>query len=186
MGTTENPDLTHAWNYFAFHAAQRISVFNFFIVFSGLIVAGLGASLTAPPRLSAFGIGLGLLLLLLSLVFWQLDRRVSFMIKHSEAALAAAEKASLSIASQIVSTEPAAFHAVKKKRRLWTYGTSFRFIFACTALIGLAGSSISGLRLAGLIEWNASQQSAQVPVAPPSGEVRHTQKEAQPRRAPSQ
>ena len=157
MPVSEEAGLEHAWNYFAFHANQRMAVFNFFIVSTGLILAGLGAIIQGPAKLSAFGVGLGLLLILLSGVYWQLDRRVSFMIKHSEAALGFAEDSSLPSELRIVRNEPGAFAAAKKQSWLWTYGRGFRLIFLCAALVGALGSTVSALRLAGVVEWTSDK-----------------------------
>ncbi len=35
------------------HAAQRLTMFNFFVVLSGLVTAGLGATMQGPPRMAA-------------------------------------------------------------------------------------------------------------------------------------
>ena len=78
----------HAWRYFELHANQRIAVFNFFLVLSGLIAAGLAAAVQAAGLLLVVGAVLGLLLALVSFIFWKLDQRTSFLIKHAEQALA--------------------------------------------------------------------------------------------------
>jgi hypothetical protein len=64
----------YAWSYFSFHADQRTKTFNFFLIAAGLLV-GSGVTvmnqnvkpLLVPP--------LGLGLILLSSLFWLLDRR---------------------------------------------------------------------------------------------------------------
>lgn len=188
MATSQEAGLNHAWNYFAFHANQRITVFNFFIVFSGLILAGLGALLQGEPRLSILGVVLGLLLLLLSIVFWQLDRRVSFMIKHSETALTVAEKALLPPDLHIVDSEPAAFAHAKQTHKLWTYGKSFRIIFVCMGIIGLAASGISAMRFGGIVDWTEQQEANQAlppqltPATLKPEQLRSSQESGQPSR----
>ena len=44
--------LAHAWAYFQLHAAQRITIFNYFVVLSGILATGLAAAIQAPPRLA--------------------------------------------------------------------------------------------------------------------------------------
>jgi hypothetical protein len=80
--------LEHAWRYFELHANQRMTVFNFFLVLAGLAAAGLAAAVQGSPRFAVLGIVWGLLLALVSFVFWKLDQRASFFIKLAEAAIA--------------------------------------------------------------------------------------------------
>src|ERR1700684_1089434 len=67
--------LDHAWRYFALHAQQRISVFNFFVVLSGVLATGIGASLQAGKSMALVAAMLGALLALFSYVFYRLDGR---------------------------------------------------------------------------------------------------------------
>jgi len=84
--------LTHAGRYFELHANQRMSVFNFFLALSGVVSAGLAALVQGSAHLIFLGILLGLLLVLVSFIFWKLDQRVSFLIKHAEDALSELEE----------------------------------------------------------------------------------------------
>ena len=79
--------LDHAWRYFALHAQQRISVFNFFIVLSGIVATGIGAGFQAGKPMAPVVAILGALLTLFSFVFYRLDRRGSELVKLAEAAL---------------------------------------------------------------------------------------------------
>ena len=79
--------LNHAWAYFELHAKQRIAVFNSFLVLSGFITAGLTAAIQAKGLMLLVGAGLGILLVLVSFIFWKFDQRVSFLIKNAERAL---------------------------------------------------------------------------------------------------
>jgi ABC-type amino acid transport system permease subunit len=56
--------LEHMWRYFELHANQRMTVFNFYLVLSGAIAAGLAATLQGSARLALVGIVLGALLAL--------------------------------------------------------------------------------------------------------------------------
>ena len=79
---------TYAWNYFSYHAEQRLKSFNFYVILVTAILAGL---LTAATRVTAKELWLlsplGILITLLSLMFGLLDRRNKELITNGEAAL---------------------------------------------------------------------------------------------------
>ncbi len=83
----------YAWNYFQFHASQRMSTFNFFVVFCALLTAGLAGTIGRNSHNHLLGVLLGVSLMTVSFVFWKLDQRVRFLIKHAEAALKKIERA---------------------------------------------------------------------------------------------
>lgn len=157
----DDGSLAHAWAYFELHANQRVTVFNYFVVFSGILATGLAASIQATPPLAIVGIVLGLLLSLLSYLFWQLDRRTSFLIKHAEDAIKAKEPTGAPLMSEEVNKTAEA----QKNDGLWTYGKAFRTIFLVMGLVGLAGAVVSGLRWCGQLDWN-HPTSAQQTLAP--------------------
>ena len=140
--------LEHAWRYFQMHAQQRISVFNYFVASSSLLVTGLGIALHAPRDTWPLGLAAGILLMLLSFVFWNLDARVSSLIKVSEEIIARAEERLITVPElRTVSVERNMTHTTKSARyNAWTYGQAFRRIFLIMALIGLVGSIWSLIR----------------------------------------
>ena len=77
----------YAWNYFQMHATQRISVFNFFVVLAALMTSGLVTTFGLNLQAHLLGIAIGVLLMMISFVFWKLDQRTRFLIKNSENAL---------------------------------------------------------------------------------------------------
>lgn len=141
--------LDHAWRYFQHHANQRMSVFNFFIFFAGLLIAGLTASIQGSQRFAALGIGLGLLLVLLAFVFWKLDQRACFLIRRAEAALGQLEFEFLPSPAQIVGKERTEIH--QSPERLWTHRRSFGLIFIVVALVGFGGIALSTLCFFGIV-----------------------------------
>lgn len=147
----------HAWRYFELHAGQRMTVFNFFTVLTGLIAAGIAASIQGSLRFAIVGLVLGGVMVLLAFVFWKLDQRVSFLIKRAEDAQALAERHFLPDEIQLFSSEPCAMSRAQAGRsRLvsqWTFGASFRLVFVMAALIGATSSALSGLRVAGVFAW---------------------------------
>ena len=149
--------LEHTWRYFELHANQRMAVFNFFLVMSGALAAGIAASLQGSPKLAAIGIAVGALLPFVSVVFWKLDQRASFLIKHAERALAEIECSLPADSARLFSLEPARTKAAEDKvsswSRHWSYGKSFRFIFVVMAVFGGCGASLSAFKFAGAVAW---------------------------------
>lgn len=147
----------HAWRYFELHANQRMSLFNFFLVLSGLVSAGLAASIQGSARLASLGVVLGLLLALVSFVFWKLDQRVSFLVKHAEQAISELEQSLPAECVRLFHLEPQQTERTVMSghwwSRHWTYGRSFRTVFAIMGVFGVGGSALSVLRFAGAIAW---------------------------------
>jgi len=147
----------HSWRYFELHAGQRITVFNYFLFASGATAAGLAATLQGTARFSSLGIALGVLLMLVSFIFWKLDQRVSFLIKHAEQALAeteqafSAKEACLFLFEPKVTTESS--DAANWWSRQWTYGRAFRFVFVVMGLFGVCGAGLSAAKFAGWLVW---------------------------------
>ena len=147
----------HAWHYFELHANQRIAVFNFFLLTSGAIAAGLATTLQGTPRFASLGIALGALLILVSFIFWKLDQRASFLIKHAENALAETEQEFSAREACLFLFEPKATKSASDQAtwwsRHWTYGKAFRFVFGVMGLFGVAGAGLSLARFAGWLVW---------------------------------
>lgn len=128
--------MEHAWKYFELHAQQRMTVFNFYLAISGLIAAGIGVSLQQGSRFLFLASLLGIFLSMVSFLFWQLDARISAMIKRAELALCYIEKSSLIQEVAIFSLDD---NAVRNKSfmSIWTYGKCFRVSFFAVGFIGL-------------------------------------------------
>jgi len=153
-----------AWRYFALHAEQRMTVFNFFTILVGFLVAGIAATLQGSARFSAIGIALGGLLTLLSFVFWKLDQRMTFLIKHSEKIQVLSEENLMPEEGRTVTIEPFAFLESNSHRRLgrmWTVGSSFRLLFLVTALFGIVAASLCSLRYSGHLTWDSLVKQAE-------------------------
>ena len=136
----------HAWRYFALHSTQRMSLFNFFLVVSASLSAALAASLQGAGIYHALGVALGGLLAVVSLVFWKLDQRTRFLVKHAEAALSELEAGMAIPAARLVSNEPSKTDAAKEGFvlfRMWTYNTAFRVVFVIMGVFGVIGGGIS-------------------------------------------
>jgi hypothetical protein len=138
--------MEHGWRYFSLHAAQRMSVFNFFVVLSGVVLAGLAATLQAERHLAAIGAALGFTLIVVAFLFWRLDSRTSSLIKNAEAALATLEQRFGVPAARLVQID-------RDTPERWTYGRALRIVYSCMALAGLVGASLSLARVARWISW---------------------------------
>ena len=64
-----------AWNYFALHAQQRLTTVNFYLVVATTLTAAAVASFGENFGFPGLRLPTGLLLSLLSFVFWRLDFR---------------------------------------------------------------------------------------------------------------
>jgi hypothetical protein len=79
----------YAWNWFSYHAAQRLTVFRFFFLTFGVVAVGYYQTITTQPSLA---LALSVLGFLLSILFWRLDLRTRELIKIGEELLLVVEK----------------------------------------------------------------------------------------------
>lgn len=154
----------HAWRYFDVHAGQRMAMFNFFIVLSGLILTGIAGSLQAGPKIAVIGIFLGLLLALLAFVFWKIDQRAAFLVKHAEEAQAAIESMLLPDKARLFSKEPEVRAGTKGSgfRKPWTFGKSLRVTFSSIAVAGLCGAGLCFVRAIEVLAPVKTQQQLRI------------------------
>ena len=144
MTEDESRDLEHAWRYFALHAEQRMTVFNFFVASAGLALTGLAWTLADGSKKWPLGAAAGLGAAALSFVFWRLDQRGGQLVKNAEDAMVALESglprtAAVTTAERRLSNN-AGWTAMSIP---WTFGRSFRLLFAAVALAGIVGSAIT-------------------------------------------
>lgn len=84
---TLNDLRAYAWDYFKLHADQRMKLFHFFLVFATIISTGLASTFQPTIKTHFIGIVLGILLVVISFIFWKLDERNKYLTKHGETAL---------------------------------------------------------------------------------------------------
>ena len=138
----------HAWDYFEFHADQRLKTFHFFILLeTGLVGATLiSARVATGPIAPALVSTIGFIVALLAYIFWELDVRVKGMIKVSEGALKAYEKAAINLLGDTEATNSTPFlndPQVKGNVGLSPFGVlsyskCFGVVFICFFALGLA------------------------------------------------
>lgn len=144
--------LEHAWKYFEIHAQQRLTMFNFFVAFSTIALAAIGAAIQAGESFAYFGVLMGLVVPAISFVFWQLDRRTAFLVKHGENIAIKLENELFEAEHRVFNLEPESFSARRAYsnfgwRRMRSYRELFQMLYIVVAVIGLIGSGLS-LRVA--------------------------------------
>lgn len=140
---------TYAWNYFQYHAGQRLTAFNFYIVISTLMISGFFLAVQSIPALALI---LGIVIVFLSFVFWKLDIRNKQLIKNSENALKYIEskdpipdKAQEIHLLNIFKYEEAQTEALRQEKHrtpwksVFTYSTCLNSVFITFTLLGLIG-----------------------------------------------
>ncbi len=140
----------YAWAYFELHANQRMNSFNFFVVIAALLTAGLAGSLHKEFQFHSVGIFLSLALTFIAFIFWKLDQRVRFLIKHAEEALREIEKQRLKEASVSREDQAVLFTVEVKKtenlllKQCWrpwrwhlSYSDCFGLVFLTFGALGL-------------------------------------------------
>lgn len=147
----------YLWNYFQLHSSQRLTTFNFYIVFSTVLATG---NLNVMIKSDFWFIGtiLGLMLTFLSFIFWTIDSRNRQLIKNAETALRFIEE-KITITNenevdrenilQIFTYEDRQTKALRAKKsfRFWTniysYSVSFNLVFAVFGTMGIVSAIYS-------------------------------------------
>jgi hypothetical protein len=88
LSEAEKEARLHAWSYFAYHAQQRQTVFNFYLLLTGGCIAGFASTLGENQlEYYYFRMIIGLVLAVASFLFWRLDQRNARLVKIAEEAL---------------------------------------------------------------------------------------------------
>ena len=147
---TKTLALYYAWDHFAYHAQQRQTVFNFFLLLIGGCVAAYSSTMgEGGGEYNYFRSFLGAVLVLASLVFWRLDQRNARLVKISEEALKELE-ARMAKDINVQSIRLMANGEKKISRfpfsKIESFGQIYGLIFAVSGLVGLAMAIISAWR----------------------------------------
>ncbi len=78
--------LDYSWNHFALHAGQRMKVFNFFLIVSGVFLGAFATVKKIAPNTNLIA-SLPLTLSLIAYIFWRLDQRTRALIHIAEEAM---------------------------------------------------------------------------------------------------
>ena len=149
--------------YFEIHAAQRLTVFNFYVAISGAILAALAAISQGPQRYALVGVILGLLLATISFLFSKLDSRTAFLIKHAESIIKKIESDYIPEQLSVFGLEDNRTSEAQAKHRfpgkMYTYGQIFHLLFWIFGAVGLMGALLMGARLTGSLDWPDKKDS---------------------------
>lgn len=74
----------YAWKWFAYHADQRVKLFNYMIIATGILAAGIGNALRENNENYLFAGILSVLGILFGIAFRQLDKRNSTLVWYGE------------------------------------------------------------------------------------------------------
>jgi len=146
----------YLWNYFQLHASQRLTTFKFYITISTIVFTGYVAILgvSFSPILAIL---FGLILSLLSFIFWKLDSRNKQLIKNVEEALRYLEslpdfsegiQANNKVASvlKIFTYEEEQTNKIRKNKSFWpwrnvySYSNCFNSVFVIFGILGIVGA----------------------------------------------
>ena len=154
--------------YFEIHAAQRLTVFNFYVAISGAILAAMAAIFQGPERYALVGVILGLLLTTISFLFSKLDSRTAFLVKHAESIIKQIESDYLPKHLSVFELEDARTSKARAERRfpskMYTYGQIFHSLFWIFGVVGVAGTLLMGSRLAGIVDWPDPKDTREITV----------------------
>ena len=138
----------HAWKYFELHSNQRITLFNYFLFIMAGLGTAVGVILQSSNKFSYVGIFISIFIIVVSVVFWKLDQRTSFLIKQSEQVFKKLERNSSIDIGIFCNEESNLIRANMGKKylsKILTYGLIFRATFLIMGLIGLIGVLIFSL-----------------------------------------
>lgn len=146
----EQAAMSHAWDYFAFHAQQRQTVFNYFLILVAASIAAYAGTL-GKSEAAYFHLMIGFLISISSLLFWRLDKRNARLVKLAEDPLKKLEFR-LANKTNISSIEILVAADNKAGSPFWSMFKSFRQIFRVVfALTGLVGVAIFCLSIKQLL-----------------------------------
>jgi hypothetical protein len=139
-----------AWDYFATHASQRMTIFNFYIVLSSVTTTTYFATFKSDSNLQSARWILAFLLCIFAFIFWKLDARNKTLIKNAEAALRYFEQGETGdVITKVFTNEEIETDKRRKRIKGWrrlavwrwhlSYSDCFNTVFAIFALIGLGG-----------------------------------------------
>lgn len=147
---TENDKIqrAQAWEHLVLSAKQRLAVLNFYFLIASALAGSQFVLMEKEQTLNALGV-LGWLLSVLSLIFWQWDKRSASFVKNSEETLIYYES---NIKNKYDIKEDKAFLFIrenqdtekKKAQNFWslpylTFTRSLRYLYLTFSIVGLGG-----------------------------------------------
>src|SRR5690349_8054867 len=120
--------LDHTWSWFNLHATQRLQAVHFFILATAFLSTGYVAALNY--QLNAVSLGIASLGLLVSYIFYRVERRISYLLKVAERALKPMQK---HLAQNLSIPELELCERVEVSTPgTWPYSKVFRYLYLGT------------------------------------------------------
>jgi len=151
-------------DYFIAHSSQRLTTFNFYLLILSFLSTAFGYSFRYSPLVSdCIKVVTSLLLLMLSITFYFLDKRCKLMIKYSEGILRNIEPLILTNTDckepiHIFNYEEMMTTSLKDNnksislckffKKNYSYSDCFLFVFSAGGLLGLFGFMNSVIKMA--------------------------------------
>jgi hypothetical protein len=146
-----------SWKYFQQHAQQRISYFNFFVLFAIFMTTGILTTFQEKYSLHFVGTGIGVLQAIISIIFLKIDSRNKFLTSLSENAIKEIEKKYKikginSETIKIFTSEDNYTRNLKNNQvknffifRQLSHGKAYKHIYWFFFVVGISGAIGSGL-----------------------------------------
>lgn len=136
----------HVWKYFEIHSQQRMTLFNFFLLVVGGIISALGFCLQSDKDLNSLIHMLLIILIIISILFYKLDQRTSFLIKRSEKNLIELERSFNNGQINLFTNDDLDLENENKNRafnKIWTYGYIFRLTYMIVGFLSFSYLMVS-------------------------------------------
>lgn len=138
----------YAWGYFAYHAQQRQTVFNFYLIVVGACIAAFASTLgESGVDHRYFRVAMGGVLVLASFLFWRLDVRNSRLVKLAEKALKPFES---ELAKQLHNEDMCLVKIADQKFSKYPMSEIERFGQIFQTIFVLVGATGMGIAIAGI------------------------------------
>jgi hypothetical protein len=127
-GDNRKMALDHAWAWFSLHSTQRLQAVNFFLVAMAFLSAAYVTA--AKEKLHALAIGVAALAMVVSFLFYRVERRIRSLIHAAEAAMKPLQ-------SELAkSLENEALNLSQRVEELkageWKYSKVFKYLYVTT------------------------------------------------------
>lgn len=126
----------HLWRYFQLHSQQRMTVFNFYLVISGMTATGIGFGFQQGGGYHYVVSLLGFFLLMTSFIFWKLDQRGAMLVKEAESAFVYLEKFQMNEEYSLFMIDSKNKLLSRSLKSVWSFGRCFRYSFFLMGYVG--------------------------------------------------
>jgi hypothetical protein len=139
---TDKEWLDLAWKYFQQHAQQRVSYFNFFVVFSTLLFGAYVATFNSTNSFPIIGCLIGGVQAFISYCFFRIELRNKFLTKLGEEAIKQIEvrykeTGGLELFSKETSATATHSKSARLHNRMFSHGSTYRLLYWTFGLAGV-------------------------------------------------